>query len=434
MSAAKVKVEDLSDVEKKLSVEIPPDEIQHQIQTYYAELARDVKLPGFRAGKAPLQLVRTRFSADVQRKIVSHLIESSYTQALTDHSLFPVASPKIEAQPFEEGKSFSYTVTIEVKPKIDLKKYKGLEVQKEKVDVTKKEVEAALKDLQERKAELKKVEQKRVTQKKDFVVIDFVGTLEGKKFAGGEAKNFLYELGSGRLVADFEQGLLGMTQGEQKEIQVTFPKDFSEKNVAGKLAIFQITLCEIKEKQIPELTDALAKTWDGCTGLADLEKKLKEELQRHNDERSEQKLEVQLAEALVKGNPLTPPPTMVERQQAYLMDDAERRLESFRMPQALIKENLEKMKEDLKKRAIFDVQFILLLEVISDQEKIGVTPEEIDQHLKNIADRSGMTFGQIHDHYRKAGLLSQIRWQVRQKKTMDFLISAAKVTEVKPSK
>jgi len=430
----KVKIEKINDCERKLSIEVPYEQIQKQMDTYYTSLAKDVKIKGFRPGKAPIQVVQTRFSGEVKQKVVSRVIEEAYIQAVSDQKLVPVATPRIEPKPLEEGKPFSFTAIVEVKPEVEVKKYKNLSAEKEKVNVEAKQVEDTLKQLQESKSQLKTVEKERGVATGDHVVMDFLGTLEGKKFPGGEAKNFLYEVGSKRFVPGFEEGLMGMKLNEEKDISVTFPNDYHEKKLAGKTTNFHVTLREIKQKEVPTLNDDFAKEFPECKTLADLKNKVEKDLHLQMEQQTKQKMESQLLESLVLENEVSVPPSLVQRQYDFLTDDSKRRLQSMGLQGGQMEEMLQKWNQDLRQKALFDVKVMLLLEAIVRQEKLEASEKDLDDRLEAIAQQARATKAQVKSHYQKKGMLSQIRWQILQDKAVSLLLENAKVKEIPAQK
>lgn len=428
----KIKVEEISSYERKLTVEIPEALIAQEIDQQVQVLASRSSLKGFRQGKAPVQVIKMQFRGQVVREVISSLIEKTYEEALREHHLFAVCEPDIQAPAFEEGKPFRYTATLEVKPQLEIKNYTGLSLAKEKMVVDEKRVNTVLEELQNSRAELKPILEDRVVRDKDFVVMDFEGLLEGKTFPGGAAQNFLYEVGSHRFMEDFEKGLRGMKSGEQKEILTLFPNDFHEEKLAGKEVLFKVSIREIKGKELPKLDDTFAKEFLDSQSLENLKDKIKEDLLRRNEDQVKKDLENQALKHLVEKHPFTPPPSLVHRQYVFLIEDAKYELKRLGLSQKeKIDEQLKAMEQTLKEKADFDVKGILLLEAIAKKEGLAIQEEELNQRLEKIAKAGKTSVSALKDYYQKKGALSQIRFQLLQEKTLEMLVSKAKIKENK---
>ena len=426
----KIDVKETSLCERKISVEIPVSLIEEEMQRYFSSLSREVRLKGFREGKAPMEIIKVQFQGEVSRKTISHLIEKTYEKVLMDYKLFPVTQPKIKADTWKEGTPFQYTAIVEVKPELEVKDYQGIPLQKEKIKIDPKKIQDSLEELRQSKSQLKLIASPRAAQEKDFVVIDFEGTVDGKSFPGGSAKNLLYEIGSHQFVPDFEEGLKNMKPSEEKEINVQFPSDFHEKKLADKKTLFKVKLLEIKEKETPALDDALAKQFDGCQTLHDLKEKVKKDLTTYEERRIQKLAEENALKYVVEKNKFTPPSSMVTRQYDFLMDDSKKRLEHMGAPKEKLEEELQKWAQNLKEKAQFDVCVALLLEAIAKKEKLEINEKELDEALEKLAKQSGGTLTQIKAYYKDKGYLSQIRWQLLQEKIIGILISKAKIKEI----
>jgi len=325
----KIKIKEVSSYERKLTIEIPSAEIDQEMESQFASLVKSVKLKGFRPGHVPLNVVKQRYHNQVRGESISKLVDLSYSKALAQHELIPVSRPKIDLKPHENGKPLSYEALVEIKPNIEIKKYTGLQAEKEKFTLKKEEVDQAIERLREAQSQLKAIDKPRGVKDKDHIVIDFKGTLDGKVFPGGTATNLLYEMGSGQFIPDFEAGIKGMKPDENKKIDATFPKDFHDKKIAGKKTQFDVTVKEIKVKELPKLDDAFAKQTPGCKTVADLRKKAEDDLRQMHQDRVQKNLEKVLLDELVKKNPIDVPPSMVERQFEHLVQDSKQRLQQM---------------------------------------------------------------------------------------------------------
>ncbi len=425
---AKTTLEDISSYERRLIIEIPETEVHAEMERQFVALSQRANLKGFRPGHTPIDIIRQKFNQQVRDEALSKLLDASYAKAIVDHKLFPVAHPKIEMTPLQKEGAFKFTACVEIKPPVTVKTYKKIPLKKEKISVDEKKVEETLNHLRDSKAQIKNIEEKREVKDKDFVVIDFYGTLDGKPFPGSDAKNLLYEMGSRQFVPDFEEGLKGMMVGDKKKIQVLFPKDFSEKRLADKTVFFDVTLREIKMKEIPALDDSFAKGIEGCQTVSDLKERVRQDLKKMEERRLRQNMEKKILEELVSRNPIAAPPSMVKRQFDFLLEDSQHRLEQMGMQGQRLEETLAGWKKDLNARAEFDVKVVLLCEAIAIQEKIAVSDIDLESEYRRIAEYSKVAVPDVKAHYEKKGSVPELKWQLLQNKVIEWLFSQAEIS------
>lgn len=432
----KVQIDEISSYERSMKIELPYETLEEEMEKQFASLAKHVHISGFRPGKVPLDIIRQKYYGQVMQESVSRVVKASYLKALSERHIVAVSEPRIKMEPLAPMKDrgpVSYTVQLEVKPKIELKKYTSLSLEKEKISIEDSQIDRAIEELRQSRGELRDIPERRGVRDKDFVVIDFKGTVEGKEFSGGSAKNFLYEMGSKRFVEGFEEGLLGLEIGGQKKIQVVFPNDFHEKRLSGKEVIFEVELREIKEKEVPKLDDAFASGFGDCKTVSDLRASVQKDLVSYEESRVQKNLEAALIKALVEENPIIVPPSMIQRQTEFLEKDAEERFQKMRLEGEKLSETLEKIRKDIPGRAEVDVKAMLLIEAVSEREKIEVTPEELEREYGQVAKRAQATVKDVHAYFEKEGRVSGLRWQILQFKVIQWLISKAKIKERNPS-
>ncbi len=428
-TAPKVLIDELSPYERSLKIEVPHEVLEDEMQKQFASLSKRVNISGFRPGKVPLDIIRQKYYGQVMREALSRVVEASYLEALSEHQLIAVSEPRIKVEPLKDREPVNYTVQLEVKPKIEPKKYTGLSLEKEKISIEGLQIDRAIEELRGSKGELRDILEPRGIRDKDFVVIDFKGTVDGKEFPGGSAKNFLYEMGSKRFVEGFEEGLLGLQKGGQKEIQVVFPNDFHEKRLAGKKVIFEVELREIKEKEVPKLDDAFASSFGGCKTVSDLRVLVQKDLISYEENRVQKNLETALIKALVHENPIAVPPSMVQRQTEFLEKDAGERFRKMGLEGEKLSEVLEKIRKDIPGRAEEDVKAMLLIEAVAEREKIEVAPEELEREYEQIAKRAKAQAEKVRAYFEKEEKVSGLHWQILQHKVIAWLISKAKIRE-----
>ncbi len=271
-----ISVESLSTVKKKINFEIPAARVASEVEKVFGEIRKNAAIKGFRKGKAPKDLIKKHYSDKMADDVLKNIVNDTYFKALTDENIYPVSYPVIDSDELKIGESFKYSATVEVFPDVVVKDYDGLVVKKEKFILKDEVVASRLKEMQENMAHLEPAEAGHAAKTADFVIFDFKGSVDGVPFEGGAADDFQLELGSGRFIPGFEEQLTGMKAGDEGDIKVTFPETYGQKELAGKDAIFAVTIKEIKVKELPELTDDFAKDFGEFETLEELKAKIAE--------------------------------------------------------------------------------------------------------------------------------------------------------------
>jgi trigger factor len=425
-----VSVEEISSIKKKVSIEIPGDEVTKEVDSFYKDLGKKAKIKGFRPGKVPRNILERYFKDYVKAEMVQKLIGESYPKALTETNLQPVSPPVIDPGEFNEGKPFQYSAVIEVKPEIKLEGYVGLKIEGKKEELKEEEVEERLKSLQNLHANLKTVSEDRPIQTGDYVIVDYEASVEGKPLEGAKATDFTVEVGSGQFIPTVEEKLIGLRLGEEKEIEVSFPEDYGYQKWAGKTILFHVKIKEIKEKVLPVLDDEFAKDLGDYSSLEELKTKLRGEIEKEKELALERQLKDQVVDQLLEANPFEVPESLVEEQAKALVSDMKLRLAA----QGLDLKNLgvteEKLQGDYKAMAQKQVKTFLILEKIASQEGIAATDEEADERLKEMAERMHQTFDVVKRYYEKNGLLPEVKAGILRDKTLHFLLEKANVNTI----
>ncbi len=422
----KVQVEDISSIKKKLSIEISEEEVAKETDSFYKELGRKAKIKGFRPGKIPRSILERYFKDYVKTEAIQKLIKDTYPSALSETNLQPVSPPIIDPGEIENGKSFRYSATIEVKPDIKIEGYLGLNIEG-KIDIPKdEEVEERLKGLQNLHAHLKTVEDGRPIQKGDYVILDYEARIDNKPLEEGKANDFLLEVGSGRFIPALEEKLIGLKSNEEKEIEVSFPEDYGYVKWAGKTISFYVKIKEIKEKILPSLDDEFAKDL-GNSSLDELKAKLKEDIEKEKKIALENNLKDQIVDQLLKSNRFEVPESLVEEQIKILISDTKLRLKAQGMDLKELNLSEEKLKEDYYDTAKRQVCTFLILENISAQEGITVSEEEVDEGLRKLSERLNQKFEAIKRYYEQKGLIPELRVNILMDKTLNFLVEKANI-------
>ena len=418
-------VEDISTVKKKINIEVAPDDVAREMDKALADVGKKAKIPGFRPGKAPKNIVERHYGDEVKSEVVHRLVTESYMKALQEHNLNPVDMPEIEnISTLAKGSPLTFTAVVEVRPNIELGVYDGVEVKETAVAVSDAEVTETIDRLREMYAQLEVVEGRPI-EKNDTAIIDFEGFRDGKTIEGAKASDYMLSLGSNSLIPGFEEQLVGMNRGETREISVTFPADYNNKDLAGKDAAFTVTLKEIKKKVLPELNDEFAKDIGNNATVAELTEGIKKDIEyrKKNDQASAQREE--LLSKLVDAHTFDIPPGMVERElQSMARSHATRMarqgvdVKSFDFP---------KFSAENKQLAEKRVKGILLLDVIAEKEKIDVTDQEVSSAIAVMAKSSGQTADAVRKYYESLdGGVENLRSSLMREKTLSLLLSRAK--------
>jgi len=422
----KVKVVKEEACEMTLSVELPKEEVAKETDAVFQDIQTRASLPGFRTGKAPLEMVRKNFAHRAQQTVLENLVSRSASQVLKDRKIQTIDTPKVEKISFEPGKPLTYHMKVEKDPDLKAKDYKGLKITQKSAAVTDNHVAKTLEELRERNATLIQSTEAKVG-KNHFIVIDFEGKIDGKVFRGGSAKNYLLNMTAPQTIAGFSEGLLGAGVNDVKTVNPRFPADYPQKEFAGKEASFDVTIKEIKEKKLPALDDELAKDL-GLTSLDELKKKVRESLEKEASEKSDKEVEEQIFQGLLDKNTFTVPPTLVENRINALIRRTKLALER----QGLVQPNDPKadaaLRERVKPQAERDVRLSYLLKAIAEQEKLESVDEEIASLKKKALEESKDKQENV-DKYFQEHLVS-IRASLIESKVIDFLKKNAKIKTV----
>ena len=424
-----VQVETISSIKKKLVFEVAPETVTAEINKAYASIAKTAKVKGFRPGKVPRSVLEQYYAPQMEQQVLSRLINDTYFKAVDEHNIPALADPEIvDNSPLAAGSPFTYEAHVEVKPEVEAKDYFDLVLKKEKLELDPDFVESQLNDMRSARAELQVVD-RQTAEKGDFVIIDFEGFVDGVAFEGGKAEGYTLELGSGSFIPGFEDQLEGMNLDEEKEVEVAFPENYGNAELAGKPATFKVKLHEIKAKVLPELDDEFAKSMQEESVEA-LKERLQENYEAQEKARIDGDLRERLIDALIERNPIEVPEAMVKRQLDYMLGNIKNRLRSQGMSLEMMGMNEESFSHMYRENAVKQVQGSLLLEAIGTQEDVKVDDEETDSRLEKIAEMSQAPLDTVRKHFsqpeNKEGLIAQIQ----EEKVIELLLDKAQLTEV----
>ena len=388
------------------------------------KLAKNVKIDGFRPGKAPAAMVRARVSkASVLEEATDMILQTKFVEILTEANVEPVAQPALSVQKVDADE-LEVQILVPVKPQVELGEYKGLEVKKGRVTVTKKEIEEQLANYQTQFAELTVKEGGKVA-KGDTAVIDFEGFVDGVAFEGGKGENYPLEIGSGSFIPGFEDQVIGMTVDKEQDIVVTFPEDYGAADLAGKEATFKVTVHEIKEKHLPEIDDELAKdvNIDGVETLDQLKDHIKANIKTRKESENENKFMDDLYKAIVASSKVEDSDALLEQEQGLMLQEIEQNLQrqglNFEVYQQFTGESKDDIKEDIKPQAEERVKLNAILAAIIEEEKLAVSDEELETELKTIAEYYQKELDEVKKIFE--GNMSRIENDLLTRKAVDLV-------------
>jgi len=426
-TGAAIKVEEISPIKKKISFEIPWEEVKKEIDAAYRTVGKKARIKGFRPGKTPRHILEAYYREDAEGEAVSNLVQRSFEEAIEANNLMPVARPQIEQNGIQADKSFTYSATVEVEPVIEPQGYTGLELQKEDTAVTDRDVDVRLEELRNMYSSLKDVEAGRAVQEGDFLLIDFEGKLGGETRKELTEAGFRLEVGSKRLVPGFEDALIGLKQGESKEFTVKFPDDYPVKEFAGKDIIFHATVKDIKVKVLPELDENFVKNFEKYENMEALRTELLKSLEEEKSARVKANLQKAINEQLLEKNPFEVPEAYVERQIFNMMVEYQRRMVMNGMDSDNAAKVATNLHDKFRDEATRMVRTGLLLQRIAEKESIAVDEKEIDDRIRETAARYGHDFESMKLSYEKDNMIDRLRDQILEEKTLDFIESRANI-------
>lgn len=428
-----VKVESVSSIKKKLIFEVASEQVDKEIRKSFQKIGKTAKVKGFRAGKIPESVLEKYYGAQMEQDVLTSLINATYFKALQEHEVPAVGEPSIvESSGIIKGEAFTYEAEVEIKPEVTAKEYTKLSLEKEKFVADPKVMEGRLDEMRTSKAQVEVTKRKKA-RKGDSVVIDFQGFIGEDAFAGGSGEDYLLELGSGSFIPGFEEQVIGMQREEAKNVEVSFPEDYGQAELAGKPVVFKVVLKEIKEKVTPELDDEFAKGF-GVDTLDELKEQLQTSYETQETGRIENDLREKLVTALIENNPIEVPEAMIAKQLDYMYENITNRMKSQGMTPEMLGMTPENFRENYRTTAIEQVSGNLILEAIGRQENIIAEETEIDAKLEEIAVMANAPIDMVKKYYASAEARSGLMAQIAEEKVVSFLLESAKVKVVAAKK
>jgi trigger factor len=418
-----VSVESIGKLERRMQVQVPAERVSKEIAARLQTISRTARLNGFRPGKAPLKVIRQQFGSQVHREVIGELLQSSYAEAVTQNQLAPAGNPRIEPQSMDEGQDLKYVATFEVFPEVVLQPLESLQVDRLTAEVSESDIDAMIERL--RKQQMKYVAVTRTAASGDKVTIDFEGAIDGVPFAGGKGENIAIVLGEGRMLPDLEQGLIGASLSEKRNVTVNFPADYRATELAGKSAIFATEIKTIEEPVLPEVDEEFCKSF-GVTegGLAKLREDVAANMRRELEQALRNRNKAAVMEKLYTANPTDVPNVLLEGQIRDMQVEAMRRAGAKDASQAPPRDPFV---EPARRR----VALGLLLNDVIRRENLVVNRTRVNERLDEMVAAYGDAGAMKRAYLQNAEAMRQVESLALEDQAVDWILEHAKVHEVK---
>ncbi len=422
-------VEKLENSMVKLTIEVDEAMFEAGLQKAYLKNRGQITIQGFRKGRAPRKLIEKQYGVGVfYEDAANAIIPEAYDEAVKETELEVMSRPNIDVTQIEVGKPFIFTAEVAVKPEVTLGDYKGLEVEVESAEVTEEDVEAELNKVQEQNSRLITIED-RAIEMDDQVILDFEGFVDGEPFEGGKAEDYNLTIGSGSFIDTFEEQLVGLNIGDEKDINVTFPEEYHSEALKGKPALFKVAIKEIKAKELPALDDEFAQDVSEFDTLAEYKEDLSKTLLETKENAAKQDKQQKLMQAVIENATMDLPDPMVELESENMTYEFAQRLQSQGMNiEDYFKftgQNIETLKEQMKGQAVDKIKSRLVLEAIAGVEGIEITDEAYEEELNNMASMYNMEIDKLKESIGDEEQDS-IRQDMKNQKALDLVVEASK--------
>jgi len=424
-----LQVEKLEKNMAKLTIEVSAEEFEKAIHNAYLKNKNKINIQGFRKGKAPQAMIEKMYGAKVfYEDAANEVIPVAYAEEIKKSDLEIVSQPKLDITQMEKGESLIFTAEVALKPEVTLGNYKGIEVEKQNVEVTDEEVNAELDKTRNQNGRTITVEDRPV-QKNDMTIIDFEGFINGESFQGGKGENYDLVIGSGAFIPGFEDQLIGAEIGKETEVHVTFPQEYHTPDLAGKEATFKVTVKEIKVKELPELDDEFAKDVSDFDTLEEYKADIKAKLLEKKEDEAYDAVENAVIGKIVESSQMEIPDAMIDNQVRNMIEDFARKLQmqglSIEQYFQFTGLTMQKMMEDMRPNALQRIQSRLVLEKIAEIENLSATEEDVNQEIEDAAAAYNMEADKLRE-FMGENEMKQMKVDIAVQKASELVVEAAK--------
>lgn len=410
-------------------VVIAAADIAQKVDSRLADVAKDVRLPGFRPGKVPMKILKQRFGGSVLGEVLDQTIRESSASLLDERGLRPAGQPKIEITSFDEGKDLEFDISVEVLPDVEVMDLSTIELERLKVETGAEEIDAALQRIAEQRKTSEPITGKRMSKKGDIVVIDFVGSIDGTPFDGGKADDYPLELGSSSFIPGFEDQLVGVKAGESKDVEVDFPADYGAAELAGKKAVFACTVKEIREPKLPEIDDAFASEM-GFDNLDALKTAISEQIGGEYAQVARDAMKRKLLDILADSHDFEVPPGMVDSEFEGIWKQVEQARENGQLDEDDKARSEDELRQQYRDIAVRRVRLGLLLSTVGEKNGLTVSQEEVNRAIMQQARQMPGQEQQVIEFFRNnEDAQRSLQAPIFEDKVVDFIVEMAKVAE-----
>ena len=427
----KANLEDISAVKKKVTVEIEAKEVDNRLDKAYREYGKKAKIHGFRPGKIPRRILENYFAEQVVEDVTREIVNDTLAKAMEETKAVPISMPVIENESLKVNQTFKYSALVEVRPKFELKDYKGLQVEKEIYSVNDQDVEKHLREIRETHGKLINIDEDRGVAEGDYVILEYEGFEGEKALEGIKSHNFLLRIGSNDFHPDFEKALIGIHKGDQTEITVDFEDSYYHAKLAGKSVDFKVKVIEIKKMELPELNDEFAsKLGADFDSLEALKEKIKEDLTTREEKRIDKELKERILKQISDQVSFELPESLVEAEIGYAIENIKQNLirAGSNMEKAGLRE--EKLKQDFRPAAEKRVKNMLILGEIAEKDDINISESDLDEGYTEMAKSLGQDAEVLRQYYEANNLVDSYRGKLLEEKTLNYLVKSANILEV----
>lgn len=428
----KSSVEKVSSLGRKINVMIASQDVDKAYDAALKELQRRAEVKGFRKGKAPIDTLKRIYGDSLVRDIAEDLIQSHYPQALREHEIKPISFPEIQVGTLKEGADFEFTAHVEIRPEVEVRDFKGLPVNREKLPNVSARVDEMLEQFRKNLAETVPVFEDRPARTGDVAEVSFVGNLLTGPLENGSSDSYEVELGSNQMIPGFESGIEGMKVGEGRTLQLKFPDDYHAKEIAGQPVSFEVKLKALKAKRLPEINDEFAKKLGDFETVAQVREKISSSIVDEETRRIDEAMKNQVIEALVNRNPMELPLSLVKEQMKAIGEDVRKRLDSQGLGEAEVQEYLKKWGSDVEASARFMVHSSFLIDKLAHDHNLGWKREDIDAKIEEMSKTTGLDVEKLREFYSKDDDAERLGFRITEEKVVKFLLDHAAIKDVDP--
>lgn len=423
----KAQIQVTQGLQRKLNVEIPSDAVKSAFDKVYSDIQRQVEIKGFRKGKAPLTTIKNMYKDRVIGDVAQDLISSHYPVALKQQNIDPINYPEFEFEDPSENKDFAFSAVFDVRPEVSVKKWEGLEVEKEKFVLDQTKIDQVLDNVRNSKVSYEDVLELRAAAMGDVALIDFDGFVNGQPLENGAGRDQNLELGSKQFIEGYEEGIVGMKVGETRTLNLKFPSPYHSAALAGQAVDFKVTLKGLKKKVLPELTDELLKTIGSNQTVEEFKKTIATDIEQSETKRIEDNFKNRLLKKLVEANPVDVPASLLKDQKAALVEDFKKRMTDQGMQQDEFEAYVQKWDADFAKTANQMIQSSFLIDKLATDQNLICQQSDLDQRFAEYAQQTGIELERIKEWYSKPEQMSRLTYTITEEKVIKLLTEKAKV-------